>query len=116
MITLEQVPFKHKNIMSEFTMSILLPLAGVGFSALGAALGAYGISLFVDKFCSVKVDEAIIRRIEQLNQGTPNKIPTILSEMTVEERARVLERVLDFRVSLLNILLTFLASNAFLLS
>ena len=90
----------------------ILSLAGVGFSALGA----YGISLFVDKFCSVKVDEAIIRRIEQLNQGTPNKIPTILSEMTVEERARVLERVLDFRVSLLNILLTFLASNAFLLS
>jgi hypothetical protein len=55
----------------------------------------------VDKYCSADVDEAIIRRIEELNQDRPKKIPAILAGMEIEERLRVLDRVLDFRVRML---------------
>jgi len=35
--------------------------------------GTYLISKFVDKYLSVDVDEAIIRRIEELNQARPKR-------------------------------------------
>lgn len=62
--------------------------------------GAYAVSLFVDKFLSTDVDVAIIRMIEGLNQGgRPKQTPTILKGLQEDERLRVLERVLDSRVS-----------------
>jgi len=61
--------------------------------------GAYALSLFVDRFFSTDVDVAIIRMIEGINQGRPKQIPTILNGLEEEERLRVLERVLDSRVS-----------------
>ena len=76
---------------------ILISSATIG-SVVISLLGAYGLSKFSDKFCSVNVDAAIIRRIEEMNQGRPKKIPTILSGMEIEDRLRVLEKVLDFRV------------------
>jgi hypothetical protein len=62
--------------------------------------GAYAVSLFADKFLSTNVDVAIIRMVEGLHQGgRPKQIPTILKGLQEDERLRVLERVLDSRVS-----------------
>lgn len=64
---------------------------------VGSVCVTYALSVCVDKYCSADVDEAIIRRIEELNQDRPKKIPAILAGMEIEERLRVLDRVLDFR-------------------
>jgi hypothetical protein len=51
-----------------------LTLGSVVFSVFGA----YGLSKLFDKYFSIDVDAAIIRRIEEMNQARPIKIPTIL--------------------------------------
>eukprot|EP00979_Chaetoceros_neogracilis_P006599 scaffold1342_cov255-Chaetoceros_neogracile.AAC.2 len=77
-------------------LSIAAVIIGV---PLGSAIGTWLLSLFVDKFCSTKMDTAIIRMIEEMNQGRPRQIPTILKGLDEEERLRVLERVLNSKVS-----------------
>ncbi len=71
-------------------------VSSVGFVV--ALVGSYAASLFVDKFCSTNVDAAIIRRIEELNQGRPKQVPAILAAMETDERLKILNKVLDFRV------------------
>ena len=81
------------TLIDEGTLIAILGTAGVFLSVVGT----YFFSLFVDKFCSTDIDAAVIRMIEELNQGRPEQIPVILKGLTEEERLRVLERVLDCR-------------------
>jgi len=81
--------------VSDASQILIVIVGGV----IGSIIGTYALSKFVDIFCSTNVDAAIIRRIEELNQGRPDKNPAILKGMEMEERFKVLEKVLDSRVS-----------------
>jgi hypothetical protein len=45
------------------------------------------------------MDIAVIRMIEEMNQGRPRQIPTILNGLDKEKLLRVLERVLNSKVT-----------------
>ena len=77
----------------------LIMITSIG-GLFGSIVGTYALAKFVDRYCSTDVDAAIIRMIEELNQARPKKIPVILGSMEMKERLRVLERVLDSRVSM----------------
>lgn len=81
------------SLIGEGTLIAIFATAGVFVSVVGT----YVWSMFLDKFCSTDIDAAVIRMIEELNQGRPEQIPVILKGLTEEERLRVLERVLDCR-------------------
>ncbi|GFH45523.1 hypothetical protein CTEN210_01997 [Chaetoceros tenuissimus] len=81
------------SLIGEGTLIVIFATAGVFLSVVGT----YVWSMFLDKFCSTDIDAAVIRMIEELNQGRPEQIPVILKGLTEEERLRVLERVLDCR-------------------
>ena len=86
----EQPP---SSLIGEGTLIAIFSTAGIFLTVVGT----YVWSKFIDKFCSTDIDAAVIRMIEELNQGRPEQIPVILKGLTEDERLRVLERVLDCR-------------------
>ncbi len=98
--TISSAPSTQPTIDLTYDDDELIALISISLALLiFGVIGTWLLSKFADRFLSTEIDEAILRRIEQMiNDRNQNRRKNVvLDGMTDEERLRVLERVLDVK-------------------